>query len=67
MKEYAPLKSSEDFPNTISAGVLSCKKIFLIPWSPSSHDDNEIKISLSTFIATAFIFASSCGYKSIGK
>ncbi|UJR14781.1 hypothetical protein I4U23_001769 [Adineta vaga] len=65
VKEYATLRSKEEFPSTATAGVLPCKKIFFIPWSADSHDDDDIKTSLSTFIATAFLFTNSDGYKSI--
>ncbi|CAF0805827.1 unnamed protein product [Adineta ricciae] len=65
MNEYQLIQSSDSFPSVTSAGGLSSKKIFFIPWSADSNDDDDIQTSLSIFIGTAFQYTLSHGFKSI--
>ena len=67
MDEYRSIQSSDGFPSATSAGGLSCKKIFFIPWSADSNDDDDVQTSLNLFIRTAFQYAASHGFHSIGK
>ncbi len=65
-KEYDQLVASDEFPGTTSGGVLPCKKILFVPWSPVSHNENDVKASLSSFITVAFDSAILQGCKSLG-
>jgi hypothetical protein len=66
LKEYATLKSSDQFPGTTSGGTLPCKKIIFVPWSPNSRNPVDVQSSLSSFIELAFMHALEQGCKSIG-
>ncbi|CAF0856240.1 unnamed protein product [Adineta ricciae] len=63
--EYRSIQSSDGFPSATNAGELPCKKIFFIPWSADTNDDDDVQASLSVFIGTAFQYASSHAFKSI--
>ena len=64
---YKRLASSDDFPNATVGGQLRCQRIFFIPWSPQSQKEDVVKASLIEFVSTAFAFAQSMEYKTIGK
>jgi O-acetyl-ADP-ribose deacetylase (regulator of RNase III) len=65
--EYADAQKANPSNGIIvtSAGQLSCKKIFFLPWNPSS-DLSVLKKSLKDFVNNGIQYAINHSFRSIG-
>jgi hypothetical protein len=64
--EFAALGLTNKPIGETSGGLLPCKKILFLPWSPVQGDPEKLKQSVCAFVSTAISHAYTNGYTTLG-